>query len=259
MPADRVPNAAATNVDRDADGEPQVYATVAATDGIASVLGNWAMPLRENPARVVPTEREFGTKAFSSDGDGSSPGAATTSHGMIEGRDNRLEENHADTKYGYLEEGSQSHHTILKIVNGHSDHVTQVDQSFWDDRHDRVEALEALDPTRYEPVVDAWQRDRRARAEAALTGRHALLDSYQAGLAPTDQRHLVIDGMQALDEQVVQSRLWVEEGLVDGTQELLRTPRDLLEAGLHRSNETLKKLDEGVDVTEMAPGWMRGR
>ena len=123
----------------------------------------------------------------------------------------------------------------------------------------RRDRLEALDPTRSKPEVDAWQRERRAQAEAALTGRHAFLDSYQAGLVPTDQRHLVIDGIQVLDEQVVQSRLWVEEHVVDGTQELLRTPKDLFEAGLHRSNETFKKLDEGVNVTEMAPGWMRGR
>jgi len=83
-----VPDAESLNVARDEQGRPEVYATVADQDTIASRLGNWLMPVRSVDRRITPTSSGFGGKAFSSDGDSTSSGKATTGHGMVEGPDN---------------------------------------------------------------------------------------------------------------------------------------------------------------------------
>lgn len=253
VPADRVPHVSTMHVDRDAAGEPEVYATVAKGDWVASLAGNWAMPLRENPPRVVPTEKEFGAKAFSSDGDES--GAATTMHGMIEGLDNRLEENRADLGYGYLEEGSQAQQNIMKIVNGRGEQVTQVDQSSWDDLRDR---LEAVDPNHYGPAVDASQSARRAQAETEQTEQQRLVDAFQKEhLADMGLGNMLIDGAQQVDTTILETRLRAEEAVVDGAQDLIRAPKDVVEARLPALNEMLEKVDEGVDFTDVVPEAIR--
>ncbi|MEW1980665.1 alpha/beta hydrolase [Citricoccus sp. NPDC079358] len=195
---DRVPDATALNVALDADGHPEVYATQARGDHIAVPLGQTLSPFG-GQQRISPTDDAFGAKAFSSDGDGTSPGAATTDHM------GQLGEIGPEGGYGYTEAGSQSLNSIAAILDGNGDDVPQVDQSWWDDlREDPTATLQA----EVRAPVDSWQQQANTTADAAQEERNSTIDEMQENssfLTPLD--HATIDVIQ-----------WGSNGLQDGAQ-----------------------------------------
>ncbi len=92
------------NVATDGHGRPQVYVTLADDDP-------WADTGRFLGRRERPTDEDFGAYVFSSDGDGTVPGEPTGSHDQID---------KAPDGWGYIERGSQSHNTIIRILTGNA-------------------------------------------------------------------------------------------------------------------------------------------
>lgn len=117
MDTDITHNAASMQVVRDANGNPQVFATQASGDTLAGVgiLGSHLM----GDGRQGATNPLFGAKVFSSDGEGAL--APTDEHTPYTGRENPQD------SQGYLDTGTQSLDSLARISLGLGEQVSVTD------------------------------------------------------------------------------------------------------------------------------------
>ncbi len=214
---DRVPHASALHVATDAHGNPEVYATNAAQDFVAVPLGQSLSPLSGGDMRISPTDDSFGAKTFSSDGDGSSPGGATTDHGAIVG-----ENSVASDGLGYMETGSQSLNTIAAVVNGQGHTVAQIEQSPWDDRRERATNLVTLPDRVYHTVdasVDVLQEQVGTSIDAGQDRVNALWDAVQASPVNSPADRVLMEGVQVVGNGAVDAAQVIGDGVTDLVQD----------------------------------------
>lgn len=113
------------------DGEPAVYATAATKDYLArgGILGSG---FSEDP-RSSPTNRDFGAKVFSSEGNGE---LAPTAGHSVSGEKGATWWDPTDTPegHGYLDDNTESLDNIARIVSGGGEDVTTTNEAIIDTR-----------------------------------------------------------------------------------------------------------------------------
>ncbi|GEM_PF-5244698 len=134
--------------------------------------------------------------------------------------------------------------SVVDIVNGHGEEVPLIPQSPWDAR---LDAIQALDPTRYEEVVDASQQELRENATDMITKWNAAVDaaqSQQLAVMPWP-----VDVAQWGTTTLTDVSVDAFNHTIDGGQAVARWGKQELRSGLEDLNEALAPLDEGVDLS----------
>lgn len=231
---DYAPNAQALNVARDAQGNPEVYATQARGDMIAVPLGQTLSPFG-GEQRISPTDDAWGAKVFSSDGGPGENNLPTTGHMGVEPEGN-----------GYTEPGTQSLNSIAAILDGNGHLVDQIDQSWWDDLREDPASVIMEKPHDW---VDRHQSDARA-----------WVDGHQSDAqdwANRQQRHIQsgVDLLQGVTDRGIdawqENQRWVPDAPIDWMQDRGSQAVDAVQRGADRLTDGLQTgVDYAVDSVQ---------